>query len=471
MRLAAKLRRDPLAFAKAFWPAHKPRAWQSEILGHISNHLSNPETRYKPCRVAVASGNGIGKSALIGMILTWGMTTCKHCRCKVTAGKAEQLETKTVPEVARWFKSSLAAPWFDVRAQSIRSLQTDQPEAWRIDFETWTEEKPDTFQGLHNHGRRIIMVFDEASAIADAIFDAAQTSLTDEKTELIWIVFGNPIRNSGRFRQIFGDLGKYWKTWQIDSRKVEGTSQEQANEWVEAYGEDSDWVRVHVRGEFPRSGSNEFISSEWVEAARKHRAVAYEHLPKYMAVDAARYGDDKSVIGVRQGRKFRILAKYRGKDTAWVGEEVIRFMREETPIATIIDCDGLGVGVFDHLKYRGFTSGVYEFHGGAVPKDPATYYNKRTEVWGLARSWLKSGAEIPNDTELAADLIAPTYGFSNKGQLQLERKQDMKKRLLRSPDCGDTLAMTFAEEVFEPPYQKPEYRQWEPKTMETSWMG
>jgi hypothetical protein len=471
MDLAADCRHDPLGFAKGFWPDRQLRAWQHEILSYLTERLSNPSTRHKLIRIAVASGNGIGKSALIGMILTWAMSTCAGCRCKVTAGKGEQLDTKTVPEVTSWFKGSLAGHWFDCHAKSIKSLQTDKPEKWRVDFETWTEEKPDTFQGLHNQDKRIVMVFDEGSAIANVIYDAAETSFTDDNAELIFLVFGNPLYNAGRFRELFGAHKHLWRTYQIDSRTVEGVKREQADEWVALYGEDSDFVRVKVRGEFPRAGSSQFIPSDAVAACRKYRAEGYEALPKILSVDVARFGDDRTIIGYRQGRKSAILGKYRGKDTVWVAEETIRLMGLEQPDATVIDGDGLGAGVVDHIKFRGFGQRLFEFHGGASANDGSAYFNRRAEVWGAMREWLIANAEIPNDPEVDTDLTGIEYGFGGKGgQIQLERKEDMKKRGLSSPDIGDMLAMTFAINVM-PKRKDDPPPMYYPGEQDNSWMS
>ena len=103
--------------------------------------------------------------------------------------------------------------------------------------------------------------------------------------------------------------------------------------------------------------------------------------------------------------------------------------------------------MIDQVRFRGFGGRLFEFHGGATPNDPAAYFNKRAEVWGLMRDALNAGMEIPDDPELEADLTGPEYGFSNKQQIQLEKKDDMKSRGLSSPDCGDMLAMTFSVKV------------------------
>jgi hypothetical protein len=168
----------------------------------------------------------------------------------------------------------------------------------------------------------------------------------------------------------------------------------------------------------------------------------------------ARFGDDQTVIGWRQGRKCVILGKYREKDTVWVAEQTIRFIDSERPDAVVIDGDGLGAGVVDQVNNRGFGRKLFEFHGGVPANDVAAYFNRRAEIWGMMRAWLHANADIPDDPELAADLTSIEYGFSSKQQLQLERKEDMKKRGLSSPDCGDMLAMTFAVHVAPKPKEE-----------------
>jgi hypothetical protein len=126
---------------------------------------------------------------------------------------------------------------------------------------------------------------------------------------------------------------------------------------------------------------------------------------------------------------------------------VISAIESEKPDATVVDGDGLEAGVVDQLRHRGFGTGLPEFHGGARAFDADAYFNRRAECWGLMAAWLKAGAQIPDDPELAADLTSPQYGYSSKSQVQLERKEDMKARGLASPDCGDVLAMSFAVKI------------------------
>lgn len=442
---------DPGGFMRYAYPwgegdlkdSKGPRKWQANVNQIIKEHLSNPATRFQPCCIAVSSGHGIGKSGEIAMLSDWGMSTCEDCKIVITAGTGTQLSTKTMPEVQKWFRRSVNSMWWDINATSIRYRSAKRQANWRLDAITWSEYNTEAFAGLHNVRKRIILVFDEGSSIADKVWEVAEGAMTDEDTEIIWLAFGNPTQNTGRFRECFGKFKHRWKAFQIDSREVEGTNKTQIAKWIEDWGEDSDFVRIRVRGEFPRAGSTQFIGSDIVEACRKFKAEGYEHLPKILSVDVARFGDDQTVIGYRQGRKSAILKRLRGLDTVQVAAQVIEQIEAEEPDMTVVDCDGLGAGVFDTLIHRGYKR-VEEFHGGGKPDNPAQYYNKRAEVWGLMRDALNAGMEIPNDPDLATDLSSPEYGFSNKQQIQLESKDDMKGRGLASPDAGDMLAMTFA---------------------------
>jgi len=404
------------------------------------------------------------------MIIDWAMSTCEDCKVVVTANTGTQLATKTVPEVSKWMRLSINAHWFDVHATSIKVKDKGHESLWRTDFIPWSDYNTEAFAGLHNKGKRILLIFDEASAIADAIWAVAEGALTDEDTEIIWLAFGNPTQNTGRFRECFGSAKHRWKTFQIDSRSVEGTNKEQIAKWEADYGDDSDFFRVRVRGEFPRAGSSQFIPSDIVAGCRKYKAEGYGNLPKVLSVDVARFGDDQTVIGLRQGRKLTILARYRGKDTVQVAQYVIEFIEEHEPDATIVDGDGIGAGVIDTLNHRGFSKRLFEFHGGAQANDAAAYFNRRAEVWGLMRDWLKEGAEIPDEAEIESDLTGVQYGFSSKQQIQLERKEDMKKRGLSSPDNGDMLAMTFAVKVMAKPKKEPPRLSY-PGEMAQSWMS
>ncbi len=466
IQFIARDKHDPLAFVKSAYPWGKgeladstgPREWQSETLDTIGKHLRDPATRHTPLRIAVASGHGIGKSALISMVVHWGMSTCPDCKVLVTANSEPQLRTKTWPEVSRWFRLGINSHWFKVTATAISAIDKDHERTWRADALPWVEHNPEAFAGLHNKGRRIIVIFDESSTIAEKIWETVQGALTDEGTEIIWVAFGNPTRNSGAFKECFGRMKHRWKTKQIDSRTVEGTNKAEIQQWLEDYGETSDYFKVRVKGEFPRAGSMQFIPGDTVDLARKRMPEAKLYDPLVMGVDVARFGDDETVILLRRGRDARTIPwlSLRGMDTMQVAARVSEMYNQYRPDTIFVDGGGVGGGVIDRLRMLQVPNVIEIQFGSSADRSretnegPIAYANKRAEMWGYMREWLKGGM-IPDDPGLAAELTSVEYGYvmrDGKDAILLEKKSDMKKRGLPSPDSSDALALTFAYEVF-----------------------
>ncbi len=229
-----------------------PDGWQQDLLEEVRDGLKTPG---EAIRHAVASGHGVGKSALVAWLTLWAMATHADTRGIVTANTESQLRTKTWPELSKWSRMCICRHWFKLTATALHAVQPGHERTWRIDAVSWSEKTTEAFAGLHNAGKRILVVFDEASALPDAVWETMEGALTDEGTEILWFAFGNPTRNSGRFRECFGRFRHRWAARQVDSRTVAITNKEQIASWVADYGEDSDFVRVRVKGEFPRAGT------------------------------------------------------------------------------------------------------------------------------------------------------------------------------------------------------------------------
>ena len=432
-----------------------PLEWQRAILQDI--HGLTPE---RALRLAVASGHGIGKSALVSWIILWSLATCVDTIGVVTANTGDQLKQKTWVQLAKWHRLSLVAHWFAVTSKAIFSVDPEHEKTWRIDAVTWNETRTEAFAGLHNEGKRIVLIYDEASGIPDVIWDVSTGALTDENTEILWCAFGNPTRNIGRFRECFsgGRFAHRWNPRQIDSRTVPITNKAEIAEWEQDYGEDSDFFRIRVKGIFPRTGSTQFISSESVKAAadpaRDMEVTLYD--PLIMGVDVARFGDDKTVFRFRRGRDARVIKpmKFRGLDTMQIAARVAEAFELHQPDAIFIDAGGPGAGVVDRCNYLKLPSLGIDF-GSEPDRDMQSpnsgiwYFNKRAEMWGRLRDWL-TGGMIDEDPELHADLTAVEYGYAMRNGrdcIVLEKKEHMKARGLASPDDGDALALTFAHVV------------------------
>lgn len=457
---------DPLGFVNYAIPWNEPgelegvtgpRDWQAELFRLLGEHLANPETRFQPFLYAGASGHGIGKSAAIGMLLSWGMSTCEDCKVVITSNTETQLRTKTMPEVGVWFRRAINAHWFTVNATSITSVAKGHDKTWRADAIPWSENNTEAFAGLHNKRKRIILVFDEASAIADKVWEVAEGALTDEETEIIWIAFGNPTRNTGRFKDCFGRLKHRWITRQIDSRNVEGTNKAQIQKWIDDYGVDSDFVKVRVRGMFPSQSFKQFISLDDVDAAynRDLKPEQYNFAPKIITVDPAWEGDDEFVISMRQGLKFKILRTIPKNDNDLQMASLIASIEDEEKADAVFIDAGYGTGIVSAGKTMGRKWMLVWF--AEKPSDPGCL-NKRAEMWKLMRDWLKEGGDIPQDPQLHTELISPETVPRMDGKLQIESKKDMKARGVPSPNRADTLALSFAYPVtMKPKSNRPQY--------------
>lgn len=433
-----------------------PEPWQAALLKRVRDKLARGDdfgkTLDEAIQESVASGHGVGKSALVAWLILWAMSTFVDTRGVVTANTETQLKTKTWVELNKWHRLFIARDLFEVTATKICSRDPAHADTWRVDIVPWSERNTEAFAGLHNKGRRIIVVFDEASAIPDVIWQTTEGALTDSNTQIFWFVFGNPTRNSGRFRECFTKLANRWGTIQVDSREVSITNKTQIAKWIEDYGEDSDFVRVRVRGTFPRAGSLEFISLDLATAAAKRDVSVHLHDPLIFGVDVARFGDDETVIYIRKGRDARTHAptRLRGADTMITASKVAELAIAFQPDAIFVDGGGVGGGVVDRLRQLRVPCIEIQFGSESDrnhPEEPSTKYaNKRAEMWGFMRKFLREGA-IPELEDLRDQLVGPQYGFNNKDAIQLERKSDMKKRGVPSPDIADALALTFAYPV------------------------
>ncbi len=461
LRQSARFERDPLGFATWAFPWGEPGTilerydgpdnWQEDLFGEIGHKLSaSPDGAV--IQIAVRSGHGIGKSAGCGMLVNWANSTKARTRGVVTAMTEPQLRTKTWAEMSKWHNLSLTAPLFELYGRSVQARGVDShgkpvSDAWRIDAVTWNASNPSAFAGLHNLGRRILVIYDEASEIDDEIWNVTRGALTDEHTQIIWLVFGQPTKTSGQFYKAF--QGNEWSTKTIDSRSSRFVNKALLEKYIAEYGEDSDFVRVRIKGLPPRAGISNFISVDEVKAARKREVMRsmWIALPKRMSCDPARFGDDSSVVTVRQGPKVIGQWKYSGLDGPDLASRIVTDIWPSHPDVTgcAVDAIGIGASVCDALRrVPGFP--LFEVNVSLPADSDDEYCNLRAALWGRMRKWLPN-AELPDDQELEDHLTGLQYGFDGKSRIQLESKADLKRRGLPSPDCGDSLALTFYEDT------------------------
>ena len=428
-----------------------PRTWQDDTLAIIRDHLKNKQTRYQPLRIAIASGHGIGKSALIGMLVSWALGCWVDSRVQITANTEGQLNTKTSPEVGAWVKRSIIADLFTIGTESIKRADKKHTTNWRADFITWSESNPAAFAGLHNAGKLIMIVMDEASGIPTVIWQTAQGAMTDADTVMIWLAFGNPLESSGSFADCFGIDKERWVTRNIDNRTVEGVNVAEQQAIVDKYGEDSDIARARVRGLFPIGSIDSLFGEADIDAAMARQLPfgSQDRAAVILGVDVARQGDDDSVIAMRQGLNADIKRRLSGADGVLVANSVSNLEDEFDVDGTLIDMTGgYGGSVYDQLVTQNRSPIPIQF--AAKSPQPERFVNMRAYMYWLFAEWVKNGGKLPFCPSLKRQLLATKY-FIKSGKMQLIDKEDIKKEIGQSPDDADAIALTFAVPVAKKP--------------------
>jgi hypothetical protein len=455
---------DPYRFVVAAYPWKKaggplaeydgPDAWQKDLLIDIGREArlrcfdgTNPVL---PIREAVSSGHGIGKSTVAGWITNWILSTRPNSIGTVTANTFPQLETKTWPTIVKWTRMSITAHWFDIGADKISAKCA--PDSWFVCAQTCRKENSEAFHGQHAAQSTSWYLFDEASAIPDEIWNAAEGGLTDGEPMIF--AWGNPTRNQGKFHRIvFGSDRDRWKQRTVDARTAKFPNKTLINEWIEDWGEDSDFVRVRVRGVAPRAGDFQFIDSERIWEAQRREPKSFADDPLIAGFDVSGGGAAWNVIAFRRGYDarsipaIRIPGEFTRNDRGPMLSklaEILSDRRVGHKVAMLFVDSAYGAPYVERLKSMGF-SNVQEVNFGANSPD-RHQANMRAYMWNKLRDWLEYGA-IVTDTVLENDLTGPCADRNRREQLVLESKQDMLKRGIASPDNADALALTFAAHV------------------------
>jgi hypothetical protein len=463
---------DPYAFVMFAFPwatpgtplEHQqgPRKWQIRQLKRLGRHIKEQranQARKQPLAMlqrAIASGRGIGKSALVSWLVLWMLSTRLGSSTIVTANNEQQLKSRTWAEVGKWHAMSINAHWFEKQAMALKpapwyeellkkQLKVDTG-YYYAQAQLWSEETPDAFAGVHNHNG-VFLMFDEASSVPHPIWAVSEGFFTEPTVDRYWFCFSNPRRNTGAFFECFHKNRDFWETEHIDSRTVEGTDLAIYDKIIKQHGVDSDEARKEVYGQFPRQGDKQFISREVIELAASRELMPDPGAALVMGCDIARYGDDQCVVRWRQGRDARSIppTRWKSMDLVYSADRIAELIDKHNPDAVCVDGGGVGGGVVDILRSRGYK--VHEIQFGAKADDDR-FADKRTEIWARTREWLGEGC-IDDEQHLKDDLAGPEYGFASSGsdKIRLESKESMKKRGLHSPDDGDALALTHGVKV------------------------
>ena len=462
------IKNDPYKFVKYIFPwgqedtpLHEfkgPRKWQEKILKKITTHIKRNQGRLDPemFRMAVASGRGIGKSALVSWLILWMLSTRLGSTIIVTANTEQQLRSRTWAELGKWLTLSLNSHWFAKTATTIkpapwfeealvRDLKIDTG-YYYAQAQLWSEENPDAFAGIHS-SYGVCLIMDEASGIPAPIYSVSEGFFSEPTPDRYWFCFSNPRRNTGPFYDCFHGNKSYWQTEQIDSRTVEGTDTALFSRMIEQYGEESTVARVEVMGEFPRADDDTVIPMELIRGAVGRDVDLSSSEPIVWGLDVARFGGDNSALCVRQGNTVFEVETFASMDLMQLCGIIKNRYDDATvlekPQEIMVDVIGIGSGVVDRLRELNLP--VRGINVAESPSSKKNYLNLRAELWFKIKEWLGGrDCRLPEDEELVRELASPGYKYTSTGKIKIESKEEMRKRGVKSPDRADALALTMA---------------------------
>lgn len=428
---------DPVLFVREVLGVD-PDEWQIQFLNAIARGDR---------KITVRSGHGVGKSTASSWAMLWFFLTRSPVKVVVTAPTSAQLFDALFAELKRWVNELPDLLQQMVTVKQDRVVFNAAPDEMFISARTSRAEQPEALQGIHSD--HVMLVADEASGVPEQVFEAAAGSMSGHSA--VTLLLGNPTRSSGFFYDTHNRLASEWTVFKVGCQESPRVSDEYVAEMASRYGEDSNAFRVRVLGEFPRSDDDTMIPMELIESARQRDVAGNPYADVIWGLDVARFGSDSSALTKRQGNiVIETPRRWKNLDlmqlTGAVVAEYESLEEKDRPAEILVDSIGLGAGVVDRLIELGLPA-----RGINVSESPSfgtKYRNLRAELWAKAKAWLeRRDCFLPDDDQLVSELATVRYKFASNGKLQIESKEDLKKRGLKSPDVADSFVLTFASEA------------------------
>lgn len=454
-----------LAAARLFQPEQPspyledPVAWVRDRTGeHLwSKQREIAASVVKNKRTAVKASHAVGKSFLAARLINWWIDS--H-----PAGEAFVVST------APTFRQVQAVLWREVGKAYRKAKARGHELPGRLNQTEWligneligygrkpADQDEHGFQGIH--ARYVLVILDEACGIPRQLWTAVEAITTGPDCRILAI--GNPDDPATEFGEVCKRTG-LWNVISVPASATPNFTNEIVPpemrpllvepQWAEdlkaSRGETSPEYVSKVLAEFPDASTDTLIPYGWIVRAQE-RDLAPGPLAE-LGVDVARYGTDETVIYRRLGPVARLQGVFGQQPTTETTGQVVKALRETHAVLAKVDGVGVGGGVVDQLAEQGFP--VADMQAGARPNDPETFKNARAEwYWGLRQRFEAGDIDLdPDDTELAAQLAQIKYKYTSRGQLQIESKDEMKKRGLSSPDRADALMLAFAPVSVDP---------------------
>lgn len=413
--------------------------WQYDVL----KSLDDGDTR-----VSIRSGNGAGKTCLLAIIVLHYLLFRNDVKIPVTAPASSQLKDGLIPETHKWMRKLPDFLSSQIDTTQDRIVRRDSPANNFISFRTARKEQPEALQGIH--ADFVLCAVDEASGVPDAVYEAAQGTMSTPGA--IFIMISNPTRLSGYFYNSHHRNKTEWRRFHVTSFDTSRVDQSFVDQIEKTYGEHSDQYRVKVMGDFPTKEEEALIARDSVSSAFL-RDIVCTGSDVIMGVDVGR-GGDVSALCLRKGNWAYGFMSQNYSDVmqtvGWVKDCYDKLQPHERPTAIHVDSIGIGAGVADRLRELGLPA--IDINVAESPSLKSVYVRLRDEGWWRMKEWLES-ANVHIDLDdfgkrdiLEQELSTPLSLFTSTGKNGVESKDAMKRRGYQSPNMADSLMMTFCHD-------------------------
>ena len=408
-------------------------------------------------RVACRSGQKSGKSTVCAILALWWPLTRYRGYCMMTAPSFQQVKDPLWKEVWRLYLDAKK-----IGHDLGGHLYRDPATGWILPEDSKlfcrTTDEPEKLQGTSSPN--LLIIVDEASGYPADLWEPLRGNLmgTGPGSGKIFAP-SNPTQTSGEFFDFFHSKAEHWHTIQLSSANTPNyhekkivipglATYDEVEQRRKEWGEDSAAFQVRVYGNFPSQSDNAVISLKLVNDAIKRWETTEPTGKLHIGVDVARFGDDETVICCRRGNRIVKWLPLNGADNVDVAGKVLKIARDLTTgpldVARVkIDTIGVGSGVYDVLSRSKEIEVVAVNVAESAMVDG--FHRLRDQLWFAIKDWLMEGGSFEDDPRLLSELVAPDYGFDTQGRTKVESKDETKKKLKRSPDRADALALSIYE--------------------------
>lgn len=450
VELYIRFQQSPLLFIEKVWGLVPERdnskfikgkhlTWQQhDIVLAVESAIRGDKVK----RISIRSGHGIGKTTALAWLIIWYLFCFKDAQVPCTAPTSDQIHDVLWKELANWLYK-MPKPLQELYEWQSGYLRIrERPETWFARAKTARKEAPEALAGIHSDF--VLMIVDEASGVAEEIFNTAQGALTN--SNILVILISNPTRLIGYFYDSHHKDKANWQILGFSSQDSPIVDHDFVLRIIEKHGRDSDEYRIRVLGDFPKADALDdkgYVPLLVETDLHKTPEARLVSRPR-MGIDPAGEGDDETIWVVRDSFKAKVVGREKTSTAKTIAQKTLTLMQEHNVASGDIYVDNFGEGANVGQELAVATSGranVMAVNVGDQAMDDR-YLNLRAEAYWRAREWLRRNGELVEDKGWE-ELLTIRYRAELNGKLRIMSKKDMRSEGYKSPNVADALMLTF----------------------------